>query len=92
MRSVDQRLAGQLRALSKDPAYTEVLDWLRGSLEDTRKANDSLDGIELTRSQGKAQTLAMILRDLEASPETYEKFAKAQRARETNTLDNSTVE
>ena len=52
-------------ALDGDPRFAVVVSWLRGELETTRKENDFLDGIKLTRNQGCAITLDRILKDFE---------------------------
>lgn len=57
------------------PSQT-FFNYLKEELELTRMENDYLDGLELTRSQGKAQALAQILKMVSDAPMILEKFAK----------------
>lgn len=61
-----------LYRLSRDPDFPEVLGWLARSLEETRKENDILSGIELTRSQGCAITLSRFQEICETADELLE--------------------
>ena len=55
----DREVIGALRVLTNaaPTAMARVLAWMQASLDERRKANDLLEGVELHRSQGMALTL-----------------------------------
>lgn len=61
---VPQRVKEATTRLKLNNDFKEILNWLEAGLEDTRKENDFLDGIDLTRSQGCAITLCKIVKTM----------------------------
>lgn len=54
-----------LVALSANRDFVIICKWLEDNLKDIRANNDTLTGIDLTRSQGAAITIAKILKTVE---------------------------
>lgn len=60
---MDRRLCQALGAIKTEAEISKLsnastmLEWLRKSLDDMRRQNDTLSGDELTRNQGACQTL-----------------------------------
>jgi hypothetical protein len=64
-----------LSSLLLDPQFQTVLGWLKGSLEDVRRDNDSTKDEILARwNQGAAQALAEIVATAEQSQELLRKL------------------
>jgi hypothetical protein len=59
---VPQEVTDAFEVLEMRPEFKKVLAWLEESLADTRLNNDTLTGIDLTRSQGEAIVIAKIIR------------------------------
>lgn len=64
MKRPDKRQLEALARLNADPRYVDVLRWFQESLEFVREQNDTLQGFDLTISQGKAQNINIILKDI----------------------------
>ena len=62
---VHQDVKSAVSGLQGDRNFKRVTLWIFQSLEDTRKENDTLVGINLTRSQGAAIVLDKILKTFE---------------------------
>jgi hypothetical protein len=64
---VPQEVKDAFETLEMSKAFQKVLAWLEESLDDTRVANDRLEGIDLTRSQGEAILLVKIIHTAKGS-------------------------
>lgn len=53
--------------LDSNRDFRKIISWLTQTLEETREANDLLEGISLTRSQGQAIVLAKIVTTAKAA-------------------------
>ena len=83
MKQVDKRVAEALARLNKDPAYRPVLKWLRESLNLVRAQNDYLVGNDLTISQGKAQAINTILKEISSGEDNLEAIINGEIAQRT---------
>ena len=64
---IPQKTRDALDELAPNRAFAEVVSWLKEALDSTRKENDILEGIPLTRNQGCAIVLDKILKTVEAT-------------------------
>ena len=60
--NVPQDVRDALADLQMNRSFKKFQEWLTKSLEESRKENDDLEGILLTRNQGCCLTLAKILK------------------------------
>ena len=75
LKRLDKNVASAFSTLRLDPQFQTVLEWLKSSLEDVRRDNDSTKDEVLTRwNQGAAQALAEILATAEQSQELLRKL------------------
>jgi hypothetical protein len=59
---------------------SEVVVWLRGSLERTREGNDYREGPELYREQGQAQVFSQILKFVDGSEKLLDNFTRNENS------------
>jgi hypothetical protein len=57
----DLKVLDALTSLKDQSEFREFADWIQASLEILRRANDTLDGVHLYRSQGACLTLQSLL-------------------------------
>jgi hypothetical protein len=62
---VPEEVTDALSAIGPDRNFNIFKDWLAKSLDDSRKENDEIEGISLTRNQGCCITLTKILKAIE---------------------------
>jgi len=70
----DKAVLQAMESLQKDPRFQTLVVWLDRSLQETRRENDDLDGNDLTKSQGCAQTLNGILGWIVKAADTLRRF------------------
>lgn len=64
---VPEDVKDAFEVLAMNHEFKKILEWLEESLNETRIANDSLEGISLTRSQGSATVLNKIVQTAKGS-------------------------
>ena len=57
-------------------SHSRWVTWLRESLERTRRENDTLEGRDLTVSQGQAQLLSQLLEYVDRSEDFLNNFIR----------------
>ena len=82
----ERQLRAVLHIASGDPeSYRALAEWIGTSLEETRRSNDRLDGIQLYRSQGAAQTLDVMDLAFKEAPERIRLMQARAAAEKTST-------
>lgn len=75
MKKMQQQEFKDLISLRENGAGSRFMEFLRESLDLIRKDNDTLEDVELYRSQGKAQVLNEILDSFDNAMEHLGKFS-----------------
>ncbi len=80
MQEPDRQEIEAMNVLNGNQAFTVFRGWLRRSLQYTREQNDGLRGDDLKESQGRAQNMNEILKQIENAEETNRNMRVAQGA------------
>jgi len=59
---VSQEVNDAFAELAPNRKFQTILKWLKEELDNTREQNDTLEGINLTRSQGSCMVLSKIIK------------------------------
>jgi|GEM_PF-2837108 len=77
MRKLDQPTARALASLRNTPEFKTYVAWLEQSLAETNDTLRSAEGVQVGRTQGRAQCLVDQLKKIDESREIAQRFEQA---------------
>ena len=87
MKRPDEQVLQSMVQLKVAPYGKRFLQWIEESLAEQREGNDTLEGVELSRGQGRAQQLDEIWKQVDGAAKQLEQIlqghAKHVQKRET---------
>ena len=76
MKKTDEKLVRALVTLNLSPEVQAFTNWLRESLQERRKANDTLSGDELRWGQGGCQVLQAQLDRIDGAVDARDRYER----------------